>query len=84
MPKQIAVLKELVDGGKADAAGAQAHKIKGAAGNVGASALQEIVHAMEKAGKESDLGEFINLMPQLERCFMLLKEIMESVEQCEF
>ena len=78
MPKQIAAIREFVEGGEADRAGTQAHKIKGAAGNIGASALQETACAMEKAGKASDVGQLVNLMPQMERRFILLKKMMDS------
>jgi len=78
MPKQIMAIKESVEQRQAGQAGEQAHKIKGAAGNIGSPALQEIAYAMEKAGRADDMEKLSNLMPQLERRFIQLKKAMES------
>jgi len=78
MPKQITALKAFVKDGQADKAGAQAHKIKGAAGNVAGQALQEIAHEMEKAGKAGDMEQLDSLMPELETRFERLKKAMEG------
>jgi CheY-like chemotaxis protein/HPt (histidine-containing phosphotransfer) domain-containing protein len=78
IPKQLAALKEAVWQGKADAASAQAHKIKGAAANIGGDALCEAALLMEQAGKEGTLEQMKALVPQLERRFGQLRKVMES------
>jgi len=77
MPHQIDLLKEFVDQGKPEQAGAQAHKIKGAMANIGSPALQKTTHAMEKAGRANDIATLIQLVPTLERQFIELRQILE-------
>ena len=79
MPVQIRELKVFVEQGVPDKAGAQAHKIKGAAANVTGKALQDIAHAMEQAGNSGDLTQLSALMPQLEKRFIELKTAMEKI-----
>lgn len=55
MPKQIDRLKSCLDAGMTADVAAQAHKIKGAAANVGALALSEVAAELEKSGKSEDL-----------------------------
>jgi len=76
LTKQMKAIKMFVDQGETEKAGAQAHKIKGAAGNVTCMALQEIANAMEKAGKAGDLEQLKALMPEIEQRFNQLKKIM--------
>ncbi len=78
MPGQMAVLREHVAAGMAERAGTQAHKIKGAAANVGAGEFQETAAAMEAAGKERDPERLAGLMPELEERFDRLKRVMEN------
>ena len=78
LPKQIADLKAPIDRGDAETAGAQAHKIKGAAANVGGMAMSAMALEMENACKADDMETFSNLMPDLERQFARLKAAMES------
>ncbi|MCF8075346.1 MAG: response regulator [Desulfotignum sp.] len=84
MPKQIRALKSFVKNGQAEQAGAQAHKIKGAAGNVTAQRFQETARAMETAGKAGDMDSLQRLLPELEQRFMQVKIEMEDSEPCEF
>jgi len=84
MPGQIEALKSFVENGQAEQAGAQAHKIKGAAGNVAAQALQEAAHAMERAGRAGDGESLRRLLPEVEERFLQLKIQVESCEQCDF
>jgi len=79
MPKQISELKSFVEQGKAEHAGAQAHKIKGAAANIGGEALRKVAYALEMAGKTGDAGALAQLAPELEKQFVRLKAVMESV-----
>jgi len=69
MPRQIAILDKFIVQRQTDRAGAQGHKIKGAAANIGSSVLQNIAHAVEKAGKADNLDRLIHLMPQLQSSF---------------
>ncbi|MEA3416727.1 MAG: response regulator, partial [Thermodesulfobacteriota bacterium] len=78
MPKQISALKSFVEQGEAEQAGAQAHKIKGAAANIGGEALREAAFEMEKAGKTGDLSALSVSMTDLEKHFERLKEAMEK------
>jgi signal transduction histidine kinase/DNA-binding response OmpR family regulator len=59
MPGEIAALRKLVQGGETKLASRQAHKIKGVAANVSASALREVRDRMsgEGAGGESEAEE---------------------------
>lgn len=50
LPRQLAVLETLIEQGDSQQAGKQAHKMKGAVGNVGAARLQQIFADMESAG----------------------------------
>jgi len=77
MPKQISELKSLIGQGEAKQAGAQAHKIKGAAANIGGVALQQVAFEMEKAGKARNLDAVEMGMIELEKEFRRLKETME-------
>jgi HPt (histidine-containing phosphotransfer) domain-containing protein len=78
MPKQLAMLKAFIKNGQTDQAQSQAHKIKGAAGNVTGQALQKTAAAMEQAGKAGDVDTLTALMPELEQRFIQLKKVMES------
>jgi PAS domain S-box-containing protein len=49
----------------ADLIRARAHSIKGSAGNIGATALQDLAAAMERAGRDGDLSEAERLLPEL-------------------
>jgi len=54
-PKQLELLKEALEAGDADAVRRQGHRLKGAAGNVGAPALEELSLEAENAGRAGDL-----------------------------
>jgi signal transduction histidine kinase/DNA-binding response OmpR family regulator len=78
IPKQITALKEQVEKGDAEMAGAQAHKIKGAAANVGGVALSGVAMEMEKAGKGKNLDKLKMLLPKLEKEFDRLRQAMQG------
>ncbi|GAB6097981.1 hypothetical protein JCM14469_42350 [Desulfatiferula olefinivorans] len=77
MPVQIAELAKRIETGQARRAGEQAHKIKGAAANIGSSLLRELTHIMEDAGHAGDLDRLKNMMPELENAFRMVKQMME-------
>ncbi|MDD5309545.1 MAG: response regulator [Deltaproteobacteria bacterium] len=76
MPGQVDALAELVSRKEAIPAGRQAHKIKGAAANVGGEALRAVALAMEEAGGAGDVETLAGLMPDLERQFARLRAAM--------
>jgi PAS domain S-box-containing protein len=77
MPAQLKVLGEVVARGDVDEAGALAHRIAGAAGNVGGEVMREVAVAMENAGRARDLAAQARLYPELQERFHQLKEAME-------
>ena len=80
MPVQNALLKGFVENGQTREAGAQGHKIKGAAKSIGSAEFEEIANAVEKAGKAGDLGLLRELMPKLDAIFIRMKALMETLE----
>ena len=78
IPKQMADLKAPIERGDAGKTGAQAHKIKGAAANVGGMAMSAVASEMENAGKADDMEQLSKLMPGLEAQFERLKAAMEN------
>ncbi|MFA5262532.1 MAG: PAS domain S-box protein [Opitutaceae bacterium] len=78
IPGQIEALATAIAHGDAKQAGALAHKIKGAASNVGGDALCELAAIMEKAGMEGDNTSLRNRMPELQSQFQRLKKAMEE------
>jgi len=83
MPKQIAILDKFISQEQTAQAGTQGHKIKGASANIGSSVLQELAHAVEKAGKTDDLDKLIHLMPQLHSSFKDFERAMETGSLCK-
>ncbi|MBI5533924.1 MAG: response regulator [Deltaproteobacteria bacterium] len=78
LPGQLNALRSHTEKGEARLAGAQAHKIRGAASTVSGIALSAVAAAMEKAGHDGDIRELERLMPEIERQFRLLKSAMEG------
>jgi HPt (histidine-containing phosphotransfer) domain-containing protein len=78
MPGQIQALKELVERGDVKRAGAQAHKIKGAAANLGGEALCGVALAMESAAVDGNTSLLAQQMPEMERQFSRLKQAMQT------
>jgi CheY-like chemotaxis protein/HPt (histidine-containing phosphotransfer) domain-containing protein len=77
MPKQLAILAETISEGSPKESGVHAHKIKGAAANMGGDELAGVASEMEAFGKLGDLVSLEGLLPTLEQCFMELKAKME-------
>jgi PAS domain S-box-containing protein len=78
MLAQMALLKRHIVQGNAVAASDQAHSIKGAAANVGGTALSAVAFELEQAGKAGRLEAVAALVPELDRQFDRLKEAMEA------
>jgi CheY-like chemotaxis protein len=80
MPSRFAALKEAVDSGEAAHAHRHVHTIKGAAGNIGALALQKTAAAVETAAQSGDLKKTAALIPLLDEQFEILKALMQGHE----
>ncbi len=78
MSVQIKQLKSVVAAGGAQQVTSQAHKIKGAAANVGGMALSAQARKMEQAGKTGELEAARQGLPELEQRFTQLKAKMEE------
>jgi len=78
MPVQIEKLVSVIDSGDSNAAGHQAHKIRGASANVGGEWMRDVASAMESAGLSGDLNLLRTLLPELQKQFLILKEEMEA------
>jgi HPt (histidine-containing phosphotransfer) domain-containing protein len=82
MPVQIEQLVMLVDNGDCQQAGAQAHKIKGAAANVGGLTLSAQASIIEQSGKTGMTDDLIQQIEQLKQQYLLLKsEIEEKIHE---
>jgi two-component system sensor histidine kinase/response regulator len=78
LPAQSDLLDQLVQQGNAEEAGRQAHKIKGAAGNVGAMALHAVAFDMEQAGQSDDLTTLVEKTPELQEGIARFREAVEK------
>jgi PAS domain S-box-containing protein len=78
MPRQVENIAGLVGRGEAAAAGALAHRIAGATGNVGGDAMRLVAMAMETAGREGDGAALARLLPELQEQFRRLKSAMDE------
>ncbi len=78
LPHQLEAIAGQIERGEAEAAGALAHRIAGAAGNVGGDALRETAAAMEHAGRAGDVAELRRLLPELQEQFLRLKAAMDE------
>ena len=56
----------------------KAHKIKGAADNVGGKTLRAVAFALELAGKEGNSEEVDGLLPQLEASYLELQDALQQ------
>jgi HPt (histidine-containing phosphotransfer) domain-containing protein len=77
-PRQIGQLQTLVETNDTEHAGKQAHKIKGAALNIGGVALAKVALHMEQVGRAGNTGALRELLPELERAFLELKDSIVS------
>ena len=77
VPGQVAALRESVAGGHTESARAQAHKIGGAAANVGGIALSSVAALIARA---ESMEEIAPLVPELERELRLLEVMMREAE----
>ena len=73
MPGQLKALRGAVDGRDAAEIGSRAHGVKGACGNLGATAAQQLAARLEMAGKGNDLGAVDEGMNDLEEAYVVLR-----------
>jgi len=78
MPQQIETLELAIAAGDALRAGKQAHKIKGAAANMGGEAMRETAKQMEEAGNADDLDRLLSLLPALRNNFEALSRELKA------
>lgn len=78
MPDQIEQFKDLVAALDMQQAAAQAHKIKGAAANVGGMALSGQALTLEQAAMARELETLRQGLPELEQRFKRLKSVMQE------
>jgi len=76
LPKQIEMLEQYVQSNDISGCERQAHTIKGAAANVGGTALSEIAASMEQIVKNGALNVFSTKITQLREMFDILKDTM--------
>ena len=79
MKDQIETLKSAARAGDAAQTAALAHKIRGAAANVGGMALSACALEMEHASKVGELHAICQGLPQLEQSFGQLTAAMKEV-----
>ena len=72
-PKQIELMKEALEAGDSGAVQRQAHSLRGAAGNVGACALEELSLQAENAGDAGDLEAAAAVVRTMDRALEELK-----------
>jgi HPt (histidine-containing phosphotransfer) domain-containing protein len=78
MPVQIENLSSAIESGDSSAAGHQAHKIRGASANIGGEIMRDVASAMESAGIAGDIIRLKTLLPELQKQFLILKEVIEK------
>ncbi len=79
---QLGQLKSALAAADAEQVAALAHKIRGAAMNVGGIVLSASAHAIEQAGRRGELGEARQMLPELEQHAVELKNAIEDMLQC--
>ncbi len=77
-PRQIKALKGALDNSDADMVRLQAHTLKGASANIGASSFRDVAYQIETAGKEGDLAMAGMRFEKIEGEFEIFKEAIAS------
>jgi HPt (histidine-containing phosphotransfer) domain-containing protein len=82
--KMVEELQESVAAHDADALARVAHKLKGAAGNLSADAIQDAASRLEQLGREEAVREAADSMSQLrdevERCIASVPGVLDSLQ----
>ncbi len=79
-PRKISELRSAADGRDSGQIKFHAHTLKGAAGNVAATNLQQLSHQLETAGERQELDNVQMLMGKVEAEFEVLKEILAKLK----
>ena len=82
LPLQIEQLKSALKAGDTEQMAALAHKIRGAALNVGGMVLSSSAHTIEQAGRREEPGRLCQTLPELEQHAAQLKAAIEDMLQC--
>jgi signal transduction histidine kinase/DNA-binding response OmpR family regulator len=77
MPEQLAALANAIRSFDAPAARLAAHSIKGAAANVGGTAIRDLAAKLEKLGESGELESAAEFLPELDATFQSLKPVMQ-------
>jgi CheY-like chemotaxis protein len=77
MPEQLAALASAIQSFDAPATRLAAHSIKGAAANVGGTAVRELAAKLEKMGEAGEMESAAAVLPQLDATFQSLKPVMQ-------
>lgn len=80
IPKQIYLLKVLLDAGDMKGVERQLHNIKGASGNVGGDRIADVALRMEKAASSGDSAFVRENMPHLESEFDMWCDVVKNTE----
>jgi len=72
-PRQLGILKKMLEEGDADGARSQAHTLKGAAATLSAEALRALCSEAQDAAESMELSSALALLPRLQEQFELLK-----------
>lgn len=80
VPGQIAALNEALEKKDRELIRRQAHSLKGASANIGASALRETAYQIELAAKAGDLDKASDLIPELNKQLKELKQALALSE----
>jgi CheY-like chemotaxis protein/HPt (histidine-containing phosphotransfer) domain-containing protein len=79
LPCQIRQLNDEVSAKNLSGLARQAHKMKGAAGNVGAEVLQRLMEELEEAGRQSNFEKIDELLIQVDIQFTAIKHQVENI-----
>ena len=76
IPKRIDKLRRYLEAADVSGSAREAHTIKGVCANLGAERLRAIAFDMEKAAKAGEIKIAMGDLPELEKQFALLKQVM--------
>jgi PAS domain S-box-containing protein len=78
IPVKLTSLKGAIIRGDGQDVKQVAHALRGACANIGASALNEVLSQMEKAGRDDNLDRAMAIFPKIEEGFKEFRQNMES------
>jgi HPt (histidine-containing phosphotransfer) domain-containing protein len=78
MPQQLAALAEAIRNADSPAARMAAHSIKGAAANVGGTAVRDAAQELEKLGADGEFETAARVLPELTASFQTLEPVLRQ------